>query len=177
MPWVKYLLVILDSSFPAPSPSNPSTVLSVLPLRCIPSLFIVPHSHHLWREWLYLLCHEVPALLQSSLCVVSRGIFGEKSDVKPLLQFSSDAQFSSVQFSHSGVSNSLRSYELQHARPPCPPPTPRIHPNPHLLSRWCHPGNSSSVVPFSSCPQSLPASESFSKESFRKQYSTLISSF
>ena len=67
----------------------------------------------------------------------------------------------SVQFSHSVVSDSLRSHELQHARPPCPSPTPRVHPNSHPSSRWCHPAISSSVVPFSSCPQSLPASESF----------------
>ena len=68
---------------------------------------------------------------------------------------------SSVQFSHSDVSNFLRLHELQHARPPCPSPTPRVHSNSCPLSRWCHPTISSSVVPFSSCPQSLPASESF----------------
>ena len=58
------------------------------------------------------------------------------------------------------MSNSLQPHELQHARPPCPSPTPRVHPNSCPLSRWCHPAISSSVVPFS-CPQSLPASESF----------------
>ena len=67
----------------------------------------------------------------------------------------------SVQFSHSVVSDSLWPHELQHARPPCPSPTPGIHSNSCPLSRWCHPAISSSVVPFSSCPQSLPASESF----------------
>ena len=67
----------------------------------------------------------------------------------------------SVQFSRSVVSNSLQPHELQHARPPCPSPTPRVHPNSCPSSRWCHPAISSSVVPFSSCPQSLPASESF----------------
>ena len=66
-----------------------------------------------------------------------------------------------VQFSRSVVSNSLRPHELQHARPPCLSPTPGIHPNSCALSRWCHPAISSSVIPFSSCPQSLPASESF----------------
>ena len=71
------------------------------------------------------------------------------------------AQFSSVQFSHSVVSDSLRPHELQHARPPCPSPTPGVHPNPCPLCRWCHPTISSSVIPFSSCPQSLPASGSF----------------
>ena len=68
--------------------------------------------------------------------------------------------FHSVQFSHSAVSDSLRPHELQHARPTCPSPTPGVHPNSCPSSQWCHPAISSSVVPFS-CPQSLPASESF----------------
>ena len=67
----------------------------------------------------------------------------------------------SVQFSCSVMSDSLRPHELQHARPPCPSPTPRVHPNPCPLSWWCHPTISSSVVPFSSCSQSFPASGSF----------------
>ena len=67
----------------------------------------------------------------------------------------------SVQFSRSVVSDSLRLHELQHARPPCPSPTPGVHPDSRPSSQWCHPAISSSVVPFSSCPQSLPASESF----------------
>ena len=69
--------------------------------------------------------------------------------------------FSSIQFSCSVMSDSLRPHELQHARPPCPSPSPRVHPNSYPSSQWCHPTISSSVVPFSSCPQSLPASESF----------------
>ena len=69
--------------------------------------------------------------------------------------------FSSVQFSRSVVSNSLRPHELQHSRPPCPSPTPGVHPNPCPSSWRCHPTISSSVVPFSSCPQSFPASGSF----------------
>ena len=69
--------------------------------------------------------------------------------------------FSSVQFSHSVVSDSLWPHELQHARPPCPSATPRVYPNPCPLSCWCHPTISSSVIPFSFCPQSLPASGSF----------------
>ena len=68
----------------------------------------------------------------------------------------------SVQFSCSIVFNSLRPHELQHARPPCPSPTPGVHSNSHLSSWWCHPAISSSVIPFSSCPQSFPASQSFS---------------
>ena len=67
----------------------------------------------------------------------------------------------SVQFSLSVVSDSLQPHESQHARPPCPSPTPRVHPNSHPSSWWCHPATSSSVIPFSSYPQSLPASESF----------------
>ena len=70
-------------------------------------------------------------------------------------------QFSSVQFGRSVVSDSLRPHESQHARPPRPSPTPGVHPNSCPSSRWCHPAISSSVVPFSSCPQSLPASQSF----------------
>ena len=69
--------------------------------------------------------------------------------------------FSSFQFSHSVVSNSLWPYELQHASPPCPSPTPGNYPNSCPLSRWCHPTISSSVVPFSFCLQSFPASRSF----------------
>ena len=70
-------------------------------------------------------------------------------------------QISSVQFSRSVMFDSLRPHELQHARPPCPSPTPRVHSNSCPLSQWCHPAISSSVITFSSCPQSLPASESF----------------
>ena len=69
--------------------------------------------------------------------------------------------YQSVQFSRSVVSDSLQSHESQHARPPCPSPTPRVHSNSCPSSQWCHPAISSSVVPFSSCPQSLPASGSF----------------
>ena len=70
----------------------------------------------------------------------------------------------SVQFSHSVVSDSLRPHESQHTRPPCPSPTPRVHSDSHPSSQWCHPAISSSVVPFFSCPQSIPASV-FSSES------------
>ena len=80
---------------------------------------------------------------------------------KVLLVWVSQVVLSSVQFSRSVVSDSLRSHEPQHARPPCPSPTPRVHPKPCPLSHWCHPTISSSVVPLSSCPQSFPASGSF----------------
>ena len=69
--------------------------------------------------------------------------------------------FSSVQFSRSVMSDSLQPHESQHARPPCPSPTPGVHSDSRPSSHWCHPAISSSVIPFSSFPQSLPASESF----------------
>ena len=69
--------------------------------------------------------------------------------------------YCSVQFSHSVVSDSFWPHESRHTRPPCPSPTPGVHSDSHPSSQWCHPAISSSVVPFSSCPQSLPASESF----------------
>ena len=69
-------------------------------------------------------------------------------------------------FSHSVMSNSLRPHESQHARPPCPSPTPGVHWDSHPSGQWCHPAISSSVVPFSSCPQSLPASGSFPMSQF-----------
>ena len=68
---------------------------------------------------------------------------------------------SSVQFSRSVVSDSLPPHESQHARPPCSSPTPGVHSDSRPSSSWCHPAISSWVVPFSSCPQSLPASKSF----------------
>ena len=67
----------------------------------------------------------------------------------------------SVQFSRSVMSDSLRPHESQHTRPPCPSPTPTVHSDSRPSSQWCHPAISSSVIPFSSCSQSLPASESF----------------
>ena len=74
--------------------------------------------------------------------------------------------FSSVQFCHSVVSDSLRPHGLQHARPPYPSPTPGVYSNLCLWSQRCHPTTSSSVIPFSSCPQSLPASGSFQMSPF-----------
>ena len=101
----------------------------------------------------------------------SRGIFPTQGSNTHLLQWWADSLplshqgsptvIISVQFSLSVVSDSLRPHEPQHARPPCPSPTPGVHPNPCPLSWWCHPTISSSVVPFSSCPQSFPASGSF----------------
>ena len=79
------------------------------------------------------------------------------------LEFSREGNLTSakVQFSRWVVSDSSQPHEWHHARPPCPSPTPGVYSNSRPSSRWCHPTISSSVVPFSSCPQSLPASESF----------------
>ena len=77
---------------------------------------------------------------------------------------------SSVQFSRSVISNSLWPHKLQHTRPPCPSPTPRVYPNSCPLSRWCHPAISSSVIPFSSHLQSFPASGSFAMSQFLPNY-------
>ena len=74
--------------------------------------------------------------------------------------------YNSVQFSRSVMSDSFRPHKLQHARPPCPSPTPGVQSHSHPSSQWCHPAISTSVIPFSSCPQSLPASGSFPKSQF-----------
>ena len=93
--------------------------------------------------------------------LVSQSITWEKQRNEIVLALGVGFQFSSVQFSRSVVSGSLRLHESQHARALCPSPTPRIHSNSRSLSRWCHPAITSLVAPFSSCPQSLTASESF----------------
>ena len=98
----------------------------------------------LWTEYL---CSPTYWDLNLNLEVLRGGNFG--------------VGLSSVQFSCSVVSDSLWPYESQHARPPCPSPTPGVYSNPCPSSRWCHPTISSSVIPFSSCPQSFPASGSF----------------
>ena len=95
--------------------------------------------------------------------------FGGEILVHSIKHFKSTLDFillSSVQFSCSVVSDSLQPHESQRTGPPCPSPTPRVHSNSCPLSRWCHPAISSSVVPFSSCPQSLPASKSFPMSQF-----------
>ena len=86
-----------------------------------------------------------------SICLLLKNMISKK--VKPSLP--------SEQFSRSVVSDSLQPYELQHTRPPCPSSTPGVHSNSCPSSQWCHTAISSAVIPFSSCPQSLPASESF----------------
>ena len=82
--------------------------------------------------------------------------------------------FGSVQFSHLVVSDSLRPHEPQHTRPPCPSPTPGVYPNPCPSSRWCHPTISSSVIPFSSCPPSFPASRSFQMSQLSHQMAKVL---
>ena len=107
--------------------------------------------------------HQLPESTQTHVHCVSDTIKQShplSSPSPPALNLSQH-QFSSVHFSHSVMSNSLQPHDLQHARPPCPSPTPGVHSNSHPLSQWCHPAISSSVIPFSSCPQSLPASGSF----------------
>ena len=99
------------------------------------------------------ICHEVMGLDAMIL------VFWMLS-FKPTFSLSSSA-FSSVQFSHSVVSDSLWIHGLQHARPPWPSPTAGVYSDSCPLSQWCHPTISSSVIPFSSCPQSSPASGSF----------------
>ena len=91
-------------------------------------------------------------LIHFSLWLTKSSLSGGDSPIREL---------GSVQFSHSVMSDSLRPHELQHARPPCPLPTPRVYSNSCPSHRWHHPAISSCVVPFSSCPQSLPASGSF----------------
>ena len=83
------------------------------------------------------------------------------ADSLPLHHLGSPWNISSVQFNHSVMSDSLQPHGLQHTRPPCPSPTPGVYSNSCPLSRWCHPIISSSVIPFSSCPQSFPSSGSF----------------
>ena len=102
--------------------------------------------------------------LKDKNCMIN-SIYTEKAVNKTHFMISPESRhrwnISSVQFSRSVVPNSLRPHESQHARPPCPSPTPGVHTDSRPSSQWCHPAISSSVVPFSSCPQSLPSSGSF----------------
>ena len=113
-----------------------------------------------WLNWTHssILAGKIPCIEETG------GLQPMRSQRSQALTYdfpSEGLQFSSVQFSHSDVSNSLRPHELLHDRPPCPSPTPGVHSDSHPWSRWCHSAISSSVVPFSSRHQSIPASESF----------------
>ena len=111
----------------------------------------------LWFSWLLLHFWSCLVTILISLHPKYR-MYSEGTIINPKLYF---LHLSSVQFSRSVVSDSLWPHESQHARPPCPSPTPGVHSESRLSSQWCHPAISSSVVSFSSYPQSLPASQSF----------------
>ena len=98
------------------------------------------------------------AMKQNVFLDINKDLYGEDNGS---LNWKNFIEKSSVRFILSVMSNPLRPHESQHARPPCPSPTSRVYSNSCPSSRWCHPAISSSVVPFSSCPQSLPASGSF----------------
>ena len=115
-------------------------------------------SPNIWKKiqtLLHMVCKapKVQALVSCQLCLMSASPCTDHDTPSRLLSL--------VQFSCSVVSDSLRPHESQHARPPCPSPTPRVHSDSHPSSQWCHPAISSSVVPFSSCLQSFSASASF----------------
>ena len=111
--------------------------------------------------WHHGMSHSRPPLLRL-FAVRGTSLFKIFSlSLSQLLSLIHKALHCSVQFSHSVMSYSLRFHELQHARLPCPSPTPGVYPNSCPLSQWCHLTISSSVIPFSSCPQSFPASGSF----------------
>ena len=112
-----------------------------------------PVDRGVWRATIHRVAKSWTWLKWLSMCLLTFIEFLKQAPLSCIV--------TSVQFSCSVMSDSLRPHELQHARPPCLSPTPRFHPNPCPLSQWCHPTISSSVVPFSSCPQSFPASESF----------------
>ena len=133
-------LYLLLSNFPYPHPTSPLPKPARHPDYCMLSL--------------------VPSCLLSPILLSLTHTFKNKCPCGD--HWTPETNITnSVQFNCSVVSDSLRPHGLQDARLPCPSPTPRVYPNSCPLSRWCHPTISSSVVPFSSCPQSLPASGSF----------------
>ena len=130
------------------------------PLLCnvwkgFPKLVFTPHFEFTWT-WPCLKQPLLQSMVKRSLCVT------EKERKKIVSKWNNPSTWIAVQFSLVAVmSDSLWPHESQHARPPCPSPSPGVHPTSCPSSRWCHPAISSSVVPFCSCPQSFPASESF----------------
>ena len=149
-PWI-YMCSPSQSPLPPPSPTHPSGSYQCTSLAG--GLFTTvlpgkPLNHWTARGLLSLFSEDGT---QTRHCKTVKGnYFGKMLFL-----------ISSVQFSRSVVSDSLRPHESQHARLHCPSPTPRVYSDSCPLSRWCHPTISSSVVPFSSCPQSLPALGSF----------------
>ena len=123
---------------------------------CIKSVDCLGQYCNFWHYWFF----QPTNMVYLSICLCHLDFFHQYLIVFWVQVFCL-LQFSTVQFSGSVMSDSLRPHELQHARPPCLSPTPIVHPNSCPSSRWCHPATSSSVIPFSSCPQSLPASGSF----------------
>ena len=154
-----YLLMLTSKCIP-PSPS-PLVNISLFSIRVSPFLFckficiIVSISHITDTVWFLPLLFSYDGSLDpsASLRMAWFHSFSWLSSI-PLC-------VCSVQFSRSIVSDSLQPHESQHARPLCPSPSPGVHSDSRPSSRWCHPAIPSLVIPFSSCPQSLPASESF----------------
>ena len=157
----------------------PLVCLQILLNRCfcwgllVPALCTDPSlTPELWTQasfWVVSLCERWPSAcwhlpsiilifsLQKDSTLAYLGCFFTRAATIP----SSYISGSLVQFSRSVVSDSLWPHESQHTRPPCPSPIPGVHSDSRPSSQWCHPAISSSVIPFSSCPKSLPASESF----------------
>ena len=135
-----------------------SSVAQSCPILCDPMVCSTPG---------FPVHHQLPELTQIHVHQVSDAIQPSHPLSSPSLPaFNLSLEFSSIHFSHSVVSDSLQPHESQHARPPCPSPTPRVYSKSGPLSRWCHPTSSSSVVPFSSRLQSFPASGSFPMSQF-----------
>ena len=122
--------------------------------------FLPSHWTYLWYSHTAE-CKSGSSFLTTVQCAIKGHVFSFVSLMVDAQFASSFSYIRSDQISRSVVSNSFRPHESQHARPPCPSLTPGVHPDSRPSSQWCHPAISSSVVPFSSCPQSLPASESF----------------
>ena len=138
-----------------------------------PALSMLSHASNLdWQSISHMIiymfqchspksCHLHPLPQSPKDCSIHLCLFCCLSYRVIVTFFLNSIYMHSVQFSRSVVSNSLRPHESQHTRPPCPSPTPGVHSDSRPLSQWYHPAISSSVIPFSSCLQSLPASESF----------------
>ena len=125
----------------------------------------VSSSHQVAKAWSFsfsiIPSKEIPGLISFRMDWLDLLAVQGTLESSPTAQFKSIIHIRSDQISRSVVSDSLRPHESQHARHLCPSPTPGVHSDLCPLSQWCHPAISSSVIPFSSCPQSLPASESF----------------